>query len=229
MWRSGSACFALNLIKNRQGASVFVERLKSLDCLLTSVLGGRLPLVGRKKAPLGEEQLQRLVDACEDVFETQTILLLAHTGMHVSVLPQLSTANLVRRSGSLKLEWTRPKTGRQISVPVTSELKPWIEDYLSLPCPPRYASDDYYYKLVKRVAARAGLHHVSPMSFRHTAGYELFKQGGPSAPKKILGVSERVIATYASLDDHAIDREAERILGGLGKATKKWKDGSTNG
>ena len=216
----------MNLEKYRWGASVFAERLKSLESLHTAVIGGRVPLVGRKKAPLGEEQMQRLVDACESVFEQQTILLLAHTGMHVSVLPSLTTANLVRRSGSLKLEWLRPKTGTQISVPVTSEVKPWIEDYLSLPCPPRYASDDYYYKLVKRVAARAGLHHVSPMSFRHTAGYELFKQAGPSAPKKILGVSERVIATYAILDDHAIDREAERILGGIGKAGKKSIGGS---
>lgn len=172
-------------------------------------------MVGVRKSPLSSDQLGRIIASCESEFERRTILIYATTGMHVSVLPKLTLENLLERGGRVKLEWPRPKTGRLVSVPVAEEVRPWIKEYLSLPFPPRYKSDDYYYGLVKRVASRAGLPSVSPMSFRHTVGFRLHQEGGPSAPVKLLGVSPRVVATYASLEDEAIDSHAERILSSI--------------
>jgi len=128
----------------------------------------------RTKEPLTQKQQELLIAQAMQMgdFEYKTVLILLETGMHISVLSD-KKANL-RVWEDKFLQWTRPKNGEPISMPIPKRLRPWIANYLNSSRPP-YRT--WYNRLLKELGKRTGIVGLSPLTLRHTFAVNRLNQG----------------------------------------------------
>jgi integrase len=147
------------------------------------------------KIPLEEDDVQKLKDACETGRETRVIRIFLETGMHPEVMEKPEKHGMEKMRGALT--WERPKTEALCVWHYPSEIGGLVDEFLENDLGYERTT---YWRLVKRVATRANLKHVSPLTLRHTATVLLLKQMSPESAKRILQCSDRVLwGNYAKL------------------------------
>ncbi|MDE1879507.1 MAG: hypothetical protein KGI89_03065 [Euryarchaeota archaeon] len=160
----------------------------------------------------------------DPTFVGRTIRVLMFSMVHVSLLPYLTRANLLRVQGGrldglLLLQWhrTKPTAGghrRLMMAVVPTEYEPWIAAYLDLPKPK--SSGSYRYLLTQLEehiwATRKVRIHLNPLRFRHTGGHRYRDQLNLNQEElaNVLGVSKGTATYYTT-------RNSEAVLEAIGK------------
>lgn len=133
-----------------------------------------------------------------------TVLMLRHTGMHISVLaePDRWCLRTDESDGKRVIVWSRPKKSDvegYTSIPIAKEITFDVDEYIAERKRRKKSrhTRQYYHALVKRIGALAGIPELSPMSFRHTIAVDLLERGAPEVlVMQILNCSRRTLATY---------------------------------
>lgn len=155
--------------------------------------------VCRTKEPLTPEEEKRVLEACRNSFEKQTVLVLLDTGIHVSLLPLLTKDNV--KGGRITWKRTKKKGADAIvSVPISKRISPFIEKYVQLEKP---KDRWFYWDMVKKIGRRAGIDDLSPLSFRHTFGVRMLEMGLKIPEvQRYMGVSTiKTILRYTKYKD----------------------------
>ena len=155
------------------------------------------------KEPLMENEFNRILKACKNELEKQTVMILRYTGMHISVLCRADKSYIKGKY----LKWYRPKTGILVRIPIHPGIKPFLNDYLE--SKERYHYRQYYNDMIKEIGKKAKIQGLSPMTFRHTFGVSLLDQGY-SMPQvqKMMGVTDlNVITRYTQYSDKQMEEK----------------------
>lgn len=125
------------------------------------------------------------------------------TGCHVSVPcePEKWRVDFQQGDSGWEMVWKRPKTTETCVMPVTGDLVNRWRDYQAQPWRPTRRMVN---EIITRCGEYAKIPDVSPLTIRHTVGFQVFKGSGPSAAKESLGVSDRSLQHYTRL--HSGDR-----------------------
>ena len=116
------------------------------------------------------------------------------------------------------LVWDRPKkVGRDARVTLKLSKNIDFEDDLQrfldeIRSRDKKSNRLYYHALIQRIGESAGIVKLSPMSFRHTLGVSLRRQGvSEVAVMNILNCSRKTVETYTKFSGALKDDELERI------------------
>ena len=156
----------------------------------------KIGVIMQTKEPLTKGELIKIIKACKNEFERQTILILRYTGMHISILCNANSDYL--KEGFI--QWYRPKTGLLVRIPIHPKIKKFVKKYFnSMQCRFR----QYYNIILKEIGNRAGIKDLSPMSFRHTFAVSLLDEGYTlTQVQRMMGVTTlSVITRYTQYSD----------------------------
>ena len=161
------------------------------------------------KQPLTEQEIERVINACNTDFERHLVLFLLNTGMHITVLVNQKDHGLKITkgdNGSLYLIWQRPKTKKFMRLKVSKNIKDFVESFLKEAEKHNYTRQ-YYFYILKEIGSRAGIKELSPMTFRHTFGVKVLKAGADiSILKDLMGVrNTSVLMRYIQYTDKHVD------------------------
>lgn len=125
------------------------------------------------------------------------------TGCHVSVPcePAKWKVDFHQGDDGWEMVWKRPKTRETCLMPISGELVTRWRSYLAQEWRPTRRMIN---EIITRCGEYAKIPDVSPLTIRHSVGFNLFKSNGPSAAKESLGVSDRSLQHYTRL--HSGDR-----------------------
>lgn len=147
------------------------------------------------KIPLKDSYIKKLKDACSTPRETRVINIFLETGMHPEVMAKPEYHDMETTRGNLA--WRRPKTFKLCVWEYPDSMEQLVKEFIDNDLG---YSRSTYWRLVKRVAERASLEHVSPLTLRHTATIRLLKTKGPEETMRILRCSPRTLwGTYGRL------------------------------
>lgn len=130
---------------------------------------------------------------------TGMLVILEHTGMHVSSLCELSPKSLLRRGDDNVLEWKRPKTNKTLNRSIPADDVGWVRAFLAK----KRKSRQHYHRIIKEVGKRAGYDGVSPMTYRHQRCLFLLRNGYEIwVVPQIMGCTfDVVLNNYAKLKE----------------------------
>ena len=157
--------------------------------------GSRWRKERKVKIPLSPGDIEKLLGACRDERERRVIMIMLSTGMHPSVMADPEKYDMEITRGMLT--WNRPKTGKLCRWLVPDEMKGLVDAFLNEDLGYHRST---YWNIVRRVAKRAGLEHVSPLTLRHTATIESLKEESPEQVLLKIRCSPGVLwRTYANI------------------------------
>ncbi len=178
------------------------------------------------------ERVRALPDTIDDRWPwppRRVLLFLYYTGAHPEVLVHPRRRHLVVREDHL--QWFRPKNRKPMSMPITDNLRPWIEEFVAgLREPQEHKFVTSYYRvkgmartdplrarqqdvcylpvtyLVKRVSVEIGLPGLSPRGIRHDRGERIRQVRGDLADvQNYLGTTPSVAARYVAKRNEQVD------------------------
>jgi integrase len=164
----------------------------------------------KKKYPESDPDFYMKVrGACQNDFERGLVIILQHTGMHISCLMSLEPSQLDAKGD---IYWNRVRTDRQMRARVPkgdlSLVEKWIKTWGSSKRSKRWAR-----YVLKRIGKDAGFPDLSPMSFRMQKSATLLDENmQPHEVCHRLGCSLNVLMdSYAQLkDDRRADQEGDQ-------------------
>ena len=155
------------------------------------------------KIPLPPEDVKKLLKHAKDGREKRIITVMLETGMHPAVIsePETYDMELVREK---QLAWHRTKTYalcvwdfERFNWTCDGDIKELVQDFIQNDV--GYDRSTYW-RDVGRVAKRAGLKYVSPLTLRHTATVELLRRHPIETVKQIIQCSDEALwTTYAQV------------------------------
>lgn len=131
---------------------------------------------GTKYGVTDEAFLPKMIEKCKDDEERGLVYILFYTGMHGSILSELTPDNIKRVGDASYLRWERTKTGRMMEARIPQASLPLIVSFVSSS---RKKSIQWYNVLLKRIGHDAGFDDVSTLTFRHTRCINLIRDGMP--------------------------------------------------
>lgn len=148
--------------------------------------------------------LIKMLGASKTAEERGMVLILYHTGMHISVLGSLTASNLKREGPRTYLRWVRPKNRRPIEILLPEDRIPDIMAFIKSP----KASTRWMNKILYRIGGSAGYDDISAMTFRHTKCINLIREGMPlPVVCQLMGCSLQVVMkAYAKLEQEDLRR-----------------------
>ena len=161
-----------------------------------------------KSGIVGDAFLPKMIEQCSDDQERGMVYILYYTGMHGSVLRNLSLDNLKVEGESTYLRWTRTKTNKRMEAPLPQNRLPIIRQFLIGKKP----GFRWMNILLKDIGERAGYEGVSTMTFRHTRTLRLIQEGVPLPMiAEVMGCTGDVITrNYAKLTETQKRNEVSR-------------------
>ncbi|MDE1822248.1 MAG: hypothetical protein KGJ23_15800 [Euryarchaeota archaeon] len=149
-------------------------------------------------------------------FLGRVVRVMAYTGCHASVLPELTSKRLrlTRRGGRdlLFLTWRRRKTRRAIRLPVSTKLLPWLPGFLDQVKPRHRSRYNQLLSLVEEETARRGRRiKLNPARFRHTCMVLLHREFGLSLPDvaRLAGTTQQTLETYVRRPSDVLAEELQ--------------------
>jgi hypothetical protein len=157
-----------------------------------------VPIVLKRKAWISADAQQYAQDCFSLVLDA-----LWATGAHPSVFSAERAGNpqIVQDEDGFLFIHRRPKTGKALSVPINRDLAVSLAEYL--PKDTGNYSRQHIWATLREFAQEAGVEGVTPRLIRHTVAIRIFREHGPSVVKETLGVSDRSLEYYTSLNDKA--------------------------
>ena len=163
---------------------------------------------GAKYGITDDAFLAKMIEQCSDDNERGMVYILYYTGMHGSILRNLTIDNLKHEGKSVYIRWTRTKTKKRMEAPIPKDKLPIIKSYLA----GRKYSIQWMNILLKDIGNRAGFDDVSTMTFRHTRTIRLIKDGVPlPVIAEVMGCSVAIIIrNYGKLTETQKREEVSR-------------------
>jgi integrase len=144
------------------------------------------------KIPLEPKYLSRLLNHLQDDRASRVVSIMLKTGMHPGVManPEKYDMEIVRG----QLTWHRTKTLALCLWEFDGQDKQLVDDFLANDLG---FDESTYWRDVGKVAARADLKYVSPLTLRHTAIIELLRANKtPEQVKQITQCEDETLWTY---------------------------------
>ena len=170
-------------------------------------------MVGKRKyAVLDESFLPKMIEQCVDDVDRGLVYILNFTGMHGSLLRELTTKNLIRHGDRYYIEWARTKTNKTMNAQVPKVKLPQIEAFLKS----KKKTLRHYNYVLKALGEAVGFDGISTMTFRHgRCIYMLKVEKRPiTEVAQVMGCTVKVVSeNYAQMrsdqlaSEHDLDEE----------------------
>lgn len=156
-----------------------------------------------KKFPEADPHFyEKVRGACKDDYERGMVLILQHTGMHLSCMMALTLSQL---DDGGHLHWRRTKTHRPMRALIPEGDRDLVRKWIASPS----KTDRYVQYKIAEIGSRAGFPGLSPMTFRTMRGCTLLDEGWQAHEVcHILGCK------LSTLQDHyAVLKDDRRTIG----------------